>query len=153
LFQKETTVAILLVEDDAFKQARIEALLAAIELAPIVLARSVSEAVHRLKEFQYDHVILDIALPSHSTIKGGGASLPMPSGGLEILLELSYEKRADPVTIVTQYPEIEFDGELLELHLAKAFFNQRLGINIREVVYFDASQPTWQNILRNAILQ
>mgnify|MGYP000565809353 CR=1 FL=1 len=31
----------------------------------------------------------------------------MPSGGVEVLLELSFRSRQDPVTVITQYNEIE----------------------------------------------
>ena len=83
---------ILLVEDDHFKQELIEAALqeryADISIS---LARSVQQAVKLIRTDIYELIVLDIALPSHDSKAGGAQPISQPAGGIEVLLELSYE--------------------------------------------------------------
>ena len=107
---------VLLVEDDNFKQELVEQLVLQVRpIVEIVVARSVQQAVQLLGSGTFDLIILDMSLPSHESKAGGSQPISQPSGGIEVLLELSYECRTDRVVILTQYPEIEYDGRLHSL--------------------------------------
>ena len=139
---------ILLIEDDPFKQELIEsAIKAIIKSAVIIVARSVQQAVHALRLRRYDRVFLDIALPSHESRPGGAAPISQPSGGIEILLELAYEERDDSVVIVTQYPEIEYNGRFYRLSRARQALSDNIGVNILDAIYFNAQDNDWRKQL------
>ena len=144
--------AVLLVEDDAFKQKELESVL--LELMPgaqVRVGRSVRQALSFLDERAYDLIVLDMALPSHEVRPAAAQPMSQPSGGVELLLELSYEERADPVIIVTQYPEIEFDGRLYALSQFARAFGRKASANLRGAVYFNVLDSSWRTELRRLV--
>ena len=144
--------SILLIEDDLFKQELIEDLLTTnASVAEISVARSVQQAVARLGEQAYDLVILDMALPSHESKPGGAQPISQLSGGIEILLQLSFEARSDPVIILTQYPEIEFDGSFFPLAKARRAIGSKLHANILDIIHFNAADHAWTSKLLEKI--
>ena len=143
---------ILLVEDDQFKQELVEVVLK--RVCPgreLRVARSVQQAVNLLRSGTYDVVILDIALPSHDSRTGGAQPISQPSGGIEVLLELSYEGRTEKVVIVTQYPEIEFDGRFYPLAKAQRALSAVLDVNIADVILFSPNDTSWRDQLVRAL--
>lgn len=143
---------ILLIEDDQFKQEEIELAIAATgKAARTQLARSVRQAVFQLRGSAFDRIILDMALPSHESRLGGAQPVSQPTGGIEILLELAYEGRSDPVVIVTQYPEIEFEGRLYPLTKARRVLADAIGAPILDVIYFEPQEPSWRTRLEKAL--
>lgn len=145
--------SILLVEDDAFKQKELEtALLELVPSADVVVARSVRQAIALLGERPYDLIVLDMALPSHEVRPAAAQPMSQPSGGVELLLELSYEQREDPVIIVTQFPEIEFDGRLYTLKRFPRAFSGKASTNLRGAIYFNVLDEGWRTELRELIL-
>ncbi len=143
---------ILLVEDDGYKQKRIEAVLReCVTDISLEVSKSVREAVTQLQGTVFQHIILDIALPSRDNVAGDGAALPMTSGGLEVLLELSYQTRADMVTILTQYPEIELDGRHVGLDSARSALQATMDVNIIDVIYFQMDDSDWERKLVKAV--
>lgn len=136
---------ILVVEDDPFKFGELQRLIR--EAQPtlgVISALSVKEAVSALAEREYKCILLDIALPSHSLDKGQGAPMSLPSGGTEVLMELSYLDRRDPVIIVTQYPEIEVEGRLYPLSRVKKVINELMNVSLLGVVRFDRLSDKWR---------
>lgn len=143
---------ILLIEDDQFKQELVEtAIRIARPAGKIMVGRSVQQAVQLLRSRSYDLIVLDIALPSHESRAGGAQPISQPSGGLEVLFELSFDLRTDPVIIVTQYPEIEFDGNLYPLTKVKNAFEKSMCVNIVDVIYFSAQAEEWRERLKKAL--
>ena len=144
---------ILLVEDENFKKELIESELASFLVAvDMHYARSVQHAVSAIEKILFDLIILDIALPSHALRAGGSQPLSQPSGGVEVLLELSYDKREDKVIILTQHPEIEFDGCSYSLDTIAEVFSNRLCVNIGGIIHFHPSDEIWKSKLRENIL-
>ena len=144
-------ISILLVEDDHFKRELVEqALLDLRPNAALTIGRSVQQAVRMLQGKSYDVIILDISLPSHESHPGGAQPISQPSGGVEVLLELSYEKRHDRVLIVTQYPDIEFNGRLYPLARFPQAIASSVSVRILDVIYFNAQDKVWRDKLRKA---
>jgi CheY-like chemotaxis protein len=147
-----TTPHILLVEDDQFKQEPIEsAILDVYPYAEIHLARSVQQAVKLLRSRSYDWVVLDIALPSHESRAGGAQPLSQPSGGIEVLLELAYDERSEPVVIITQYPEIEYNNHFHPLARARKALTAAIPVIIIDVVQFNAQDGSWRGKFKEAL--
>jgi DNA-binding NarL/FixJ family response regulator len=140
---------VLIVEDDQFKQEPIEQVVRQISPgASIEVARSVQHAVQLVGQTTFDFIILDVALPSHETRPGGGQPISQPTGGVEVLLELSYDGRSDKVIIITQYPDIEYDGRTYPLTRARQVLAKVMKANIVEVIYF--KDPRWRDQFRKA---
>jgi CheY-like chemotaxis protein len=144
---------ILLVEDDHAKETQILSLISNYPIdACTEVARSVVEAVALLKSGTYDLIVLDIALPSHSKSRGAPPS-QIPSGGLEIIYELSAECRSDPVIVLTQYPAIEYNGCSFKLAAAASILRSEAGVNLLSVNYFDRGEQRWRAIMQEALAQ
>lgn len=134
---------ILLVEDDDFKRRNILDLITVFHpTSEVLCAASVSASVLSLKQGSYDLIILDVSLPSHDA-GGGAAALSLPSGGLEVLLELSFEGRSDPVIILTQYPLIEFEGRSIAISDATKLLKADMEINLLEVIQYTRMSDSW----------
>ncbi len=147
-----TAMHILLVEDDPFKQKPIEAAIFDVHPnAKIHLARSVQQAVKLLRARSYDRVVLDIALPSHDSRAGGAQPISQPSGGIEVLLELAYDERSDPVVIITQYPEIEYNNRFHPLAKARQALTAAIPVTIVAVVYFIPQDDGWREKFKEAL--
>jgi CheY-like chemotaxis protein len=145
-------VDVLLIEDDRFKEDLVTRQVTETRpQARIVVARSVQQGVRFLREQLYDVVLLDMALPSHENRAGGTQPISQLSGGIEILLELSYDGRSDPVVILTQYPDIEFNGKFHLLDKARKALNAELGANVIDVILFNAQENSWRDSLKKAL--
>ncbi|MER8906647.1 hypothetical protein NKH99_03050 [Mesorhizobium sp. M0854] len=136
---------VLLVEDDPFKEEAIGvALKEVVVVERLVCARAVQTAVESVCATSYDLIILDIALPSHDRALGVGNPKSMPSGGVEVLLELNRLRRSDAVLIVTQYPEVEIWGELVRLPEVIGRLSEEISVNLIGILHFDQSNANWR---------
>lgn len=129
---------LLVIEDDDFKYDRICDLIKEVyPSAMIDRTDNVRDSVVYLKANEIDKLILDMSLPTHSIVSGEGSPQPMPMGGVEILFSIKrYYKNQLQVIIVTQYPDIELDGESIAIELAASAINEKYGIcNVTCVLY------------------
>ncbi|NTG38731.1 response regulator [Agrobacterium rhizogenes] len=136
---------ILLVEDDPYKETGLRrAMLEIVGDMELRLATSVQTAVAAVRSIVFDLVILDMALPSHDRSLGKGNPRQMPSGGLEVLLNLNEKRRVDPVIIVTQYPEIEVNGQLIPINQVPDVLLGFVDVSLRGIVLYDEFAPEWR---------
>jgi CheY-like chemotaxis protein len=143
---------ILLVEDDQFKQEPLESAIREIYADAVIdVARSVQQAVKSLRSREFDFITLDIALPSHESRAGSAQPISQPSGGIEVLLELAYDERKDPVIIVTQYPDIEYNGKIFSLSRARQALSVALPVNLLAVIQFSPQDHDWHEQFRKAM--
>lgn len=140
---------ILIVEDDSFKAKQLnEAVVDCCSDAVLTHASSLQAAIDILYQDSFDAVLLDMAIPSHSDEGGSSDVYSQPVGGLDILLYLSYDGRAEKVMILTQYPTIEYD----RCHVPLAKFKARLEkdniMNLCSLSFF-GEDGLWRNRLIN----
>ncbi|NUL18069.1 response regulator [Agrobacterium tumefaciens] len=136
---------ILIVEDDPFKHRELATVINdQLGDADVVTASSVREAIAALGDEPFHCILLDIALPSHGLQKGQGAPTSLPSGGLEILMELNYSGRRDPVVIVTQYPEVEIEGRLYPLSRVRKKITELMQVHLVGIIQFDRLSGAWR---------
>lgn len=143
---------VLIVEDDQFKQELVEKLIR--EHRPeahITVCRSVQRAVEFVRSNVCDLIILDISLPSHESRPGGSQPISQPAGGVELLLELAYEERGDRVVVLTQYPDIEWDGKLYPLDKFSKAVSTDINVNIAEILLFNPKDDGWRRALIGTI--
>lgn len=136
---------ILIVEDDSFKLKKINDYLNAnFTNINIETKDNIRDTIIYLKNKTPDKIILDMSLPSHSAKIGKGNPLSMPSGGIEIISELSYLNKNDiPLLILTQYPEIEVESEYYSIPEAGKFITKIYGIEKLHVSFYDDSNDEW----------
>ncbi|KRA98151.1 hypothetical protein ASD83_13965 [Devosia sp. Root685] len=143
--------SILVVEDDDFKLDRIrEAIRSALPNARVEVADSVQRAIGKLEGI-YSLIVLDMALPSHTVKAGASPATSLPSGGIEVLLELAYLGRTDMVVVVTQYPEIEIDDTLYPTPTAIKAFHAAQMMNVTEVLKYEPEGSDWAVRLVNIV--
>jgi CheY-like chemotaxis protein len=142
------TLRILLVEDDPHKHERLLAALAKFDLGhELIVVASVQSAVAAIDEGAFDFILLDMALPSHQLKPGGGPSTSMLSGGVEVIMELSYLNRPDRVIVITQYPEIEIEGDLVPVDESHERLSAMFGQTVVKVIQYDHESDKWEAAL------
>lgn len=139
---------VLVIEDDQFKLDAVVRVLEAEGNFEIHHAQSVQGALARIGQSEFDLLILDMALPSHSVVAGESPPTSMLSGGLEVIMELSYLKRTDALVVLTQYPELEIEGELLPIRSAEEKLRTMFGTYIRGVILYEHQDAGWVDKLR-----
>ncbi len=140
-------MTILIVEDDSFKYSEIEKFLInnGIDQENIHATISVVDTVSYLNENTPDKIILDMSLPSHQTEQGEGSPIAMPSGGVEILMELYFlNKNNIPIIILTQFPQIQIDNDDYSIDEAAAVINGKYKFTSLIVDSFDHEEKQWQ---------
>jgi len=100
---------ILIVEDDSFKLQAIERAVDTASPQLVEVATSLRDAMIALEARTFDFVILDMAIPSHTSEVGAVDTYSQPVGGLDVLLFLSLNERSERVAILTQHPTVEYD--------------------------------------------
>lgn len=152
-------VNILVVEDDKHKSTEICNYLftQGIHKDSVQLTESIADTIRYLKVSKPDRIVLDMSLPSHTTKLGEGSAIPLPNGGIEVLLELRYNGVTDlPVLILTQYPHIEVNHQLWPLDKASekimSAFSMR-NISVCEFVSEDDTQEakSWKTYVLNLL--
>ena len=111
---------ILLVEDDDFKSSAIMKLAEElVDNLDFIVKTNVYDAqgyLYRRTQDLPDKIILDMSLPMHSPKVGEGDPLSMLVGGLEVLFLIKSEGLIEiPLVILTQYPDIEIEGEYVPI--------------------------------------
>jgi CheY-like chemotaxis protein len=140
-------MTILIVEDDSFKYSEIEKFLInnGIDQGNIYSTISVVDTVSYLNENTPDKIILDMSLPSHQTEQGEGSPIAMPSGGVEILMELYFLNKNDiPIIILTQFPQIQIDNDDYSIDEAAAVIKEKYKFTSLIVDSFDNEEKQWQ---------
>ena len=143
---------ILIVEDDPFKM---DAIAAAVEPLvsgePIARATSLRGAMATLEAQGFDFVILDMAIPSHTSEVGAIDTYSQPVGGLDVLLFLAFGQRAERVAILTQYPTVEYDRRHVRLDELKSVLERDDVTNVVDVIRFDEDPKDWKDRLVSAL--
>lgn len=139
---------VLIVEDDLFKFSKIEDVVKYTIETEIERKDNVHDTVIYLQDYSPDIIILDMSLPSHAVNPGEGSPLSMLAGGIEIILELEdLGKISIPIIILTQYPEIEIDGEYYSIHESKDALINIYNISELTVCLYEHDSNDWKDQL------
>lgn len=102
---------VLIVEDDSFKLDAIRRVVETADPERIEIAKSLRAAMVVLEGETFDFVVLDMAIPSHTSDVGAVDTYSQPVGGLDVLLFLASNERPERVAILTQHPTVEYDRQ------------------------------------------
>lgn len=100
---------VLIVEDDPFKLSAIQTAIRSRWDLDIEVATSLRTAMTQLEARSFAFVVLDMAIPSHTSNVGAVDTYSQPVGGLDVLLFLAEHERSERVAILTQHPTVEYD--------------------------------------------
>lgn len=140
---------VLLVEDEEHKTTdllnRLKQSTVTNKNEPVV-AKSVREAVLKVLSFNFDLIVLDMALPtfSGSAREEGGGGVSQAIGGIEVLRALQSSGKKTSIIVVTQYPEITVSGERLKLSQVSKVVSKRYGQNVLGAVLYSFKTPEWE---------
>ncbi|WP_170411327.1 response regulator [Ruegeria atlantica] len=145
-------VDVLIVEDDPHKSEElVEFITSELNVQWVKTAVSVSEAIKEIDNQKFDLVLLDMALPSHTQQPGKGPPSSLLSGGLEVIHEFDYTQRIDPIVILTQYHEVEIDGELVALKFVKERLCSMFTVRLLDCVHYEMGSDMWQKKLGEVV--
>jgi CheY-like chemotaxis protein len=142
---------ILIIEDDKSKLREVTGFLETFfPKSELFHADSLQSASESLDHRNYDLIILDMSIPSHSPVAGSGRAYPLPVGGLDILLEVWTSRRLEKVIILSQFLDIEFDYVRYPLEEFTEFA-QSIGIeNLIATLFFDRT-GSWKEQAKGAL--
>lgn len=81
--------SVLIIEDDSFKANSVIELIKSLDKnATTYRIEPFVDAIELINKHTYDLVLVDMAIPSHPTIPGGGSPMSLLTGGLDVILEL-----------------------------------------------------------------
>lgn len=140
---------LLIVEDDTFKYSKIEQVVEkSIKTTSLRRFDNVHDTIRYIETNIPDKIILDMSLPSHKAKVREGSPLPMPSGGIEIILELnSMDYFEIPIFILTQYHEIEIENEFFSIKDSETEIMKIYEMNNLKVVYYESESFSWESEL------
>lgn len=142
----------LIVEDDPHKSNELEAFVCGqMHFENVTRCDSVNSAVRVIDNNFFDLVLLDMALPSHHLRPGNGPAVSLLSGGLEIVMELDYQKRNEPIIILTQHIEVEINEKLIPVRSVKAELLRQFSVNLIDCIRYEYGKDSWKSKLVSAI--
>ncbi len=147
---------IALIEDETEKAEALKSALIefGVHINAIEEINNVRDAVLSVRKNSYRVIILDVSLPTFSPegMVGSAGRAQQQSGGLEVLRALNFEKRSSPIIIVTQYPDIVFEGRSVELASVSKHVKGRYGQDVIDVILYREADPTgWREKLKQSI--
>lgn len=140
-----TTKKILLVEDEPHKREELTASLEAFFQGNLELEHvdSVHAAFWAVSAFEFDLIVLDMALPTFTAdgdVSAGG--FDQAQGGVEVLRALKMRQLRSKIIIITQYPDITFGGKRLKLAEAPKVLSQRYDQDVVGGVLYKYKSPS-----------
>lgn len=140
---------ILVVEDDLFKFSKIESVV--LESPSNWICEridNVHDAIEHLKYNNPNKLILDMSLPSHAAKAGEGSPISMPTGGIEIILEMRSGGKTDiDILILTQYPDVEIEFEYYSISDSEQIIKNIYGMKKLRVAHYDDDSKDWVRVL------
>lgn len=139
----------LIVEDDPFKLKAIRRVIGPM-CDSIAVATSLRGAMVALEGGQFDFVVLDMAIPSHTSDVGAVDTYSQPVGGLDVLLFLASNDRPERVAILTQHPTVEYNRRHVSLKELQRMLSDDGVSNVAGAVLFN-DKGEWEKSLLTAV--
>lgn len=140
---------ILLVEDDDHKVSDLKREIEGFwSGASLDITRSVRESCMAVRGKRYDLIFLDLSLPTFDQEKRKSGGAGQPQGGIEVLRMLKRIQHDDPVIIVSQYYEVEFEKKHYSLIDCVNIIVKRYGCNLVGTVLYAFESNDWKAKIR-----
>jgi len=146
---------ILLVEDEAPKQAHIQDFLK--EMAPgiaITIAKSVNSALDALDSAIPDLLVLDMSLPTFDVGEREGGGRPQGFGGIEVLRNMALEEINCPTIVITGYEAfLREAGKTVDLSQIRAELVKEFPQLIKGVLHYNSTYNEWKTALKKVLAE
>lgn len=143
---------VLIIEDDNFKAISLKEFIDTHGVFDNVeIVSSLVEAIDAVNGKSFALILVDMAIPSHPVVPGGGSPISLLTGGIEVLLELCSLERKDPCIIITQYPDIEISGSFFSLQQAKLELKKSFDCSVLDCIEYNEGDEKWKKQLQKAI--
>ena len=146
---------VLIVEDDEFKQKRIEHVVRDLDPATEVFSeRSVNSGLRGIVELKPDLILLDMSLTTFDIGPGESGGRPQNFGGMEILRQMERLEIVVPVIVITQHERFAKPGSD-EVHLSavQIELRERHEQVFKGLIYYNSAAGGWEKHLRTHITQ
>jgi CheY-like chemotaxis protein len=139
---------VLVVEDDPHKRDQIARVIQS-ERAEAVLveAQSVNAAKDRLRDTQFELVVLDMSLPSYSVDAAETGGYPQVFGGRELLSYLDFLDATALVIVITQFDRFDSGIEDITLESLAAELRGKFSKRLLSVIHFSSTSEAWRSEL------
>lgn len=138
------TKKVLLVEDEPHKREELTACLEEFYDGDVELRHvdSVHAAFWDVSAFEFDLIVLDMALPTF-TAEGDATDrgFDQAQGGVEVLRALKARGLSARIIVITQYPDITFGGRRVKLADAPKVLSQRYDQDVIGSVLYKYKSP------------
>lgn len=143
---------VLLIEDDGFKADNIRHFLVE-KITDVLFDQAVClvDAVRYVNSKKYHLIIVDMAIPSHEGVQGGGSPMSLLNGGLEVILELDSLGRKDPCVVLTQFHEVEIAGVQYSVSEASDAIKNIINCDVAGCVQYADDSDVWKAQLLSII--
>jgi CheY-like chemotaxis protein len=140
---------VLLVEDEVHKRDEMRSCVLEVYGLEPQIVDSVNSAVLTVMKFDYDLIILDMALSTFGdSAEDNKKGHDQAQGGIEVLRALKAAKKIAKIIIVTQYPDFYISGNKVKLKDSSKVIRQKYNQEvIGAVLYTYKSKPTLQKIM------
>lgn len=140
---------ILLVEDEIHKRDEMKQCVQEVYGFYPEVVDGVNSAVLKVMEYDFDLIILDMALPTFGdSSEDNKKGHDQAQGGIEVLRALKHENKLTKIIIVTQYPDFYIGSTKVKLKNSPDVISERYGQNvIGAVLYNYKSKNTLQRVI------
>jgi len=146
------TFEVLIIEDDIHKlESLTKFIYRNLVNTTIKSATNLQDAIQLINLNLFNLILIDMAIPSHATISGGGSPMSLLNGGLEVILELSSLDREDDCIIITQFHEVEICSNNYTINQAKDKIWELLECKVLDCILYEEDNILWQTQLIKSI--
>lgn len=149
---------ILIVEDDLHKLEQISSFIMEVfGDYKIVHAGSYQSAVKKLKEDDFELIVLDMSIPTFDIEADVSSGRPRSFGGRDILLQMKIKKIETKAIVVTQFDSFGPGGSKVNLDTLIKQLQRLYPSTYAGTVYYKASSEDWkkhfEKLFRKALVK
>ena len=145
---------ILIIEDDEFKQKRLEQVVREFQPdAEVLVERSVNSGLKGIFGCNPDLILLDMSLTTFDVGPSEAGGRPQNFGGIEILRQMDRRDIKKPVIVITQHEKFATANQ--EIHLSTVYKELRLlyGDVFCGLIYYNSATGNWEKNLKLLITE
>ena len=143
---------ILIVEDDEFKQRRIEQVVRdTVPEAAIISERAVNSGLIAIEKRRLDLILLDMSLTTFAVGPGEPGGRPRNFGGLEILRQMQRKGIVVPVIVITQHERFAKGNQEVHLNTVRRELTEEHSQLYRGLIYYNSAAGDWEKDLRGKL--